>query len=53
MWCASILSSKNDAAWEAEKGDFVKQALGQRRQMLFGTWFDQYRNAATIVRNWK
>lgn len=47
------LNRKDDTAWEAEKEEYIKQMLGQRRQMIFGAWFDEYRNAATVVRNWK
>lgn len=47
------LNRKDDAAWTAEKEEFIKGMIGQRRQMLFGAWFDEYRNAATVVRNWK
>lgn len=47
------LAQKDDAAWSSEKEEFVRNTLGQRRQMIFGAWFDEYRNAATVIRNWE
>ena len=46
------LSLPDDAKYDAEKGEFVKQTITQKRQNLVTRWFIDSHNKSTITRNW-